>query len=66
MKVNPFRFLHQVREEMARVTWPTRQETVATLWFVVLMSGAAALFFLLADRIILALISWILGLGGRV
>ena len=29
-RTNPFEFLQQVRTEVAKVTWPTRRETVIT------------------------------------
>ena len=29
-RTNPFEFLQQVRTEVAKVTWPTRRETVVT------------------------------------
>ena len=48
-RTNPFEFLQQVRTEVAKVTWPTRRETVITTVMVVAMSIAAALFFLAAD-----------------
>ena len=44
-RTNPFEFLQQVRTEVAKVTWPTRRETVITTIMVVAMSIAAALFF---------------------
>ncbi|ODS02874.1 preprotein translocase subunit SecE [Methyloceanibacter marginalis] len=45
-RTNPFEFLQQVRTEVSKVTWPTRRETVITTFMVLLMSFAAALFFL--------------------
>ena len=51
-RTNPFEFLQQVRTEVAKVTWPTRRETVITTVMVLAMSVAAALFFLAADWIV--------------
>jgi preprotein translocase subunit SecE len=62
-RTNPFEFLQQVRTEVAKVTWPSRRETVITTVMVLLMSLAAALFFLAADFVIRNLISLVLGVG---
>jgi preprotein translocase subunit SecE len=62
-RTNPFEFLQQVRTEVAKVTWPTRRETMITTVMVLLMSVAAALFFLAADWIFSTLVTFVLGLG---
>ena len=62
-RTNPFEFLQQVRTEVAKVTWPTRRETVVTTIMVLAMSVAAALFFLVADWILSQLVTLVLGLG---
>ena len=60
---NPFEFLQQVRTEVSKVTWPTRKETVVTTVAVLMMSIAAALFFLAADWVLSSVVTFILGLG---
>ena len=62
-RTNPFEFLQQVRTEVAKVTWPTRRETMITTVMVLLMSIAAALFFLAADWVFSTLVTIIFGLG---
>ena len=62
-RTNPFEFLQQVRTEVAKVTWPTRRETVITTVMVLLMSIAAPLFFLAADWVLSNLVTFVLGLG---
>jgi preprotein translocase subunit SecE len=62
-RTNPFEFIQQVRTEVAKVTWPTRRETVITTVMVLLMSIAAALFFLAADWVFSTLVTMIFGLG---
>lgn len=52
MASSPFKFLQEVRDEMKKVTWPSRRETGITTLMVFIMSAAAAVFFLLADQII--------------
>lgn len=62
-KTNPFEFLQQVRAETAKVTWPTRSETVVTTIMVVIMAIIAAIFFFLADQVISWGVTLLLGLG---
>jgi preprotein translocase subunit SecE len=62
-RTNPFEFLQQVRTEVAKVTWPTRRETLITTVMVVALSIAAAIFFLVADWILSELVSVVLGWG---
>jgi preprotein translocase subunit SecE len=50
--VDPARFVREVRTEMARVTWPTRKETMVTTGLVFAMVALAAMFFFLVDQII--------------
>jgi preprotein translocase subunit SecE len=62
-KTNPFEFMQQVRAEVAKVTWPSRKETMVTTGMVLVMVVLAAIFFLLADQVLSALVSLVLGLG---
>ena len=57
-RTNPFTFLQQVRSEVAKVVWPTRNETLISTVMVLIMITLASLFFLAADQIN----SWIVGL----
>jgi preprotein translocase subunit SecE len=63
-KTSPFEFIQQVRSETAKVTWPTRKETMITTVMVFIMVIIAALFFLAADRVLSWLVALVLGLGG--
>jgi preprotein translocase subunit SecE len=62
-KTNPVEFLQQVRAEGAKVTWPSRKETMITTAMVFLMVVLASLFFLVADQVLRWVVSLILGLG---
>ncbi|WP_319773143.1 preprotein translocase subunit SecE [Breoghania sp.] len=62
-KNNPFTFLQQTRQEVAKVSWPTRKETVVTTVMVFIMAAAASIFFLLADQIMAAGVKLLVGLG---
>jgi preprotein translocase subunit SecE len=53
------RFLSEVRNEMARVTWPTRREVYATTLVVILTSIFFGLFLATVDFILNNLISWV-------
>ncbi len=60
---NPFTFLQQVRAEGAKVTWPTRRETLVSTLMVIAMAFLAAIFFFAADQIMGWAVEFILGLG---
>ena len=60
---NPFEFMQAVRAEAAKVTWPTRRETLVTTGFVFLMVLIASVFFVTADYILQWLVRLVLGLG---
>jgi len=60
---NPLNFMREVREEVGRVSWPTRRETVITTIMVFIMAIAAAIFFMLADQVISKLVKAVLGFG---
>ena len=62
-KVSPAQFIREVRQELAKVTWPTRKETVGTTLSVLAMSALAALFFFVVDQVIAFGVQLILGLG---
>jgi preprotein translocase subunit SecE len=62
-RTNPFEFLQQVRTEVAKVTWPTRRETVITTIMVLVMTVLTALFFLAADWMLRTVVSLVLGIG---
>jgi len=62
-KVSPIEFFRQVRQETAKVTWPSRKETMITTAMVFLMGLVAALFFFVVDTILRFGVQLILGLG---
>jgi preprotein translocase subunit SecE len=63
-KTSPAQFVREVRQEISKVTWPTRKELIVTTISVLVMSALAALFFFLVDQLIAMAIRLILGLGG--
>jgi preprotein translocase subunit SecE len=62
-KTSPIEFLQQVRQEVSRVTWPSRKETVVTTAMVFTMVFIAAAFFFLVDQVFSAGVRLIFGLG---
>ena len=62
-KPNPAQFVQEVRQEVAKVTWPTRKETMISTGMVFFMVILAAIFFFLADSVISSVIQFILGIG---
>jgi len=60
-KTGPLTFLRQVRQEAARVTWPTRKETTISAIMVFVMVVISAIFLFVADQIIAFLIQLLLG-----
>ena len=63
-KINPGQYIREVRQEVAKVTWPTRKETTITTGMVFLMVFLAATFFFLVDWVLGGVVRLILGLGG--
>ncbi len=63
-KVNPAQFIQQVRAETAKVTWPTRQETITTTIMVFIMVTLTAIFFLMVDQVLNFMVQQIVALGG--
>ena len=63
-RVRPGEFIQQVRQEVAKVTWPSRKETMVTTGMVFLMVFLAAMFFFVVDEALGYVIRALLGLGG--
>lgn len=55
--MNPAKFLREVRNESAKVSWPTRKEVVASTIMVMIMAALFSLFFFVVD--------WTIGFGLR-
>ncbi len=53
------RFLSEVRNEMGRVTWPSRKEVYATTFVVILTSVFFGLYLSVVDLLLNTGISWI-------
>ena len=62
-KTNPAQFIQEVRQEVSRVTWPSRKETLTTTAMVFVMVFIAAGFFFLIDQAFSAGVRLVFGLG---
>ena len=62
-KTNAAEFVQQVRQELARVTWPTRKETMVTTAMVFVMVFIAAAFFFVVDQVLSWGVKVLFGLG---
>ncbi len=62
-KTNAAEFVQQVRQELARVTWPTRKETMVTTAMVFVMVFIAAAFFFVVDQVMSYGVRLLFGLG---
>ena len=56
-RFDPTLFVRQVRQEVGKVTWPSRKETLVTTGLVFAFVTIAAIFFTVVD--------WIIGIGVR-
>jgi preprotein translocase subunit SecE len=63
-KFDPALYVREVRQEVARVTWPSRKETLITTGLVLGLSAVAAVFFLVVDQIIAFAMRMLFGVGG--
>jgi preprotein translocase subunit SecE len=62
-KTSPVEFYQQVRQEVSRVTWPSRKETAVTTAMVFVMAFIAAAFFFVVDQGFAMGVRLIFGLG---
>ena len=62
-KFDPAQYVRDVRSEVAKVTWPSRRETLITTGLVLALSTVAAIFFLVVDQVIAFAMRFVFGLG---
>ncbi len=63
-RTSPGAFIRQVRQEAAKVTWPSRKETGVSTAMVFVMVTLAALFFFVVDQALAWIVRVVLGFGG--
>jgi|TARA_R110000782_G_scaffold201927_1_gene290512 preprotein translocase subunit SecE len=60
---NPGTFVRQVRQETAKVSWPTRRETIVTTIMVLIMTTILSLFFLGVDQVLGRIVQFLLDIA---
>ena len=63
-KTNPAQFVRQVRQEINRITWATKRETIIASMSVFVMALIASLFFFLVDLLLSNIVQALLSFGG--
>ena len=63
-KTNPAQFVRQVRQEINRITWATKRETMIASMSVFVMVLIASAFFFLVDLLLSNIVQMLLGFGG--
>ena len=63
-KTNPAQFVRQVRQEINRITWATKRETMIASMSVFVMALIASLFFILVDLLLSNIVQALLSFGG--
>ncbi|WP_300536283.1 preprotein translocase subunit SecE [Sphingosinicella sp.] len=62
-RTNPGTFVRQVRQETAKVSWPTRRETIVTTIMVLIMTTIPSLFFLGVDQVLGRIVQFLLDIA---
>ena len=63
-KTNPAQFVRQVRQEINRITWASRRETMFASLSVLVMALIASVFFFLVDLMLSSVVQFLLSFGG--
>jgi len=63
-KTSPAQFVRQVRQEMSKVSWPSRKETGITTAMVFVMVTLASIFLMTVDIIFAEVVQFALRIGG--
>ncbi len=61
MKTSPALFVRQVKQEIAKITWPTRAETMQGTIAVIVICAILGVFLFVVDSIFASAIRWIIG-----
>ena len=63
MKTTPAQFVRQVQQEVSKITWPSRSETMQGTIVVIVMSLVLAAFLVSVDSVLAWAMRWILKIG---
>jgi preprotein translocase subunit SecE len=60
---NPAKLMREVRQEVSRVVWPTRKETMISVVLVMLLVSVVSVFLIIVDNLAQYGVQWVLGFG---
>jgi len=63
MKTTPAQFVRQVKQEVSKITWPNRSETMQGTIVVIVMSLVLAAFLVSVDSVLAWAMRYILKVG---
>ena len=61
MKFNPAKYLREVRQEVSKVTWPSKKETFTSAGIVIIVVTIAAILLMIIDQSFSFLVRSVLG-----
>ncbi len=61
-KTTPARFFREVKQEVGKITWPSRKETTFSSIMVLVMVVIAAIFFFIVDMTLSSGVQLLLGI----
>ena len=61
LKLNPAKYLREVRQEVSKVTWPSKKETFTSAGIVLIVISIAAVILMLVDQFFSFLVRIVLG-----
>jgi preprotein translocase subunit SecE len=61
MKTTPAQFVRQVKQEISKITWPTRSETMRGTIVVIVVSLLLAVFLISVDSVLAWIMRMIIG-----
>ena len=61
MKLNPAKYLREVRQEVSKVIWPSKKETFTSAGIVLIVISIAAVILMLFDQFFSFLVRFVLG-----
>ena len=61
MKFNPAKYLREVRQDVSKVTWPSKKETFTSAGIVLIVISIAAVILMLVDQFFSFLVRIVLG-----
>ena len=62
-KISPLQFFRQVKQEIKKVTWPTRKEVSQSVVMVIILVALAAAFFFVVDQVLGWIVKLVFSLG---